>query len=99
MIAEICVGLGILVLLLLIVYFLFFARPFKYWKKDQKNKTSIIIEAKKNLAKVSVLAGDIQFERKRIRKGQIVEFDFPPSRKPSKLIVEMESGRVETVEV
>jgi hypothetical protein len=99
MIGEICAGVGIVALLLIIIYVLFLSKPFKYWKKTSKDKTSVIVEAKTNLAKVSVKTWDFTLERKRVRKGQIVEFDFAVSKRPVKLIVEVGSGRVETVEL
>jgi hypothetical protein len=99
MIDELCTGAGIVIILILILYFLFLSRPFKHWKKTSKDKTTIIVEAKRNLAKVSVKTWDFTLERKRVRKGQTVEFDFPASKKPVKLIVEVGSGRVETVEL
>ena len=99
MIEEICIGSGILVLLLVIVYLLLLSKPFKYTKRSQKGKTSLIVEARKNLSKVTVVAGDVTFERKRIKEGRTVEFDYPTSRKPAKLIVVLESGRVQTFEI
>ncbi|MBD3210475.1 hypothetical protein GF318_03785 [Candidatus Micrarchaeota archaeon] len=99
MIAEICVGAGILIILVVAVYLIFFSKAFEYRKKTFKGTTSLTVYAKKNLKKVSVKADDISFERKRIRKGQTVEFDFPSTKKPARLIVEEESGHAQTVDV
>lgn len=99
MIGEICAGAGIIALLLIVIYILFLSKPYKHWKKTTKDKTTIVVEAKRNLEKVSVKTWDFTLERKRVRKGQMVEFDFPASKRPVKLIVEVGSGRVETVEL
>lgn len=99
MIAEICVGAGILLLVLLVFYLLFFTMPFRYVKRVHKDTVCINVIAKKSLKKVTIVADDITFERKRIRQGQTVEFDYPASKKPAKLIVELEEGHTKTVDL
>ncbi|MBU0532355.1 hypothetical protein KKB44_02570 [Candidatus Micrarchaeota archaeon] len=99
MITEICVGVGILLLLLIMFYIIFLSKSFNYSKKTKGDVSSITVVARKNLASVSVVAGDITFERKRIIKGQFVEFDYPSTKQSVKLIVEEESGRVQTVAI
>lgn len=95
---------GIMVLcILLILYLLFGSKPVKYQKKVYGGNTSLVITAKCNLAKVLVTAKfdqeEIAFERKRIRKGQTIEFVYPSSKNPAKLIVQTESGRTLAFEV
>ncbi len=103
MITEICAGAIILVCLVLIAYLLFGLKPFKHSKKVGKNNTTLTITAKRNLYKVSVIAKfgreKIKFERKRIRKDQTVDFVYPSSGEPAKLIVEVESGKQRVFEV
>ena len=99
MIEEICVGTGLLVLLLILFYILFFSKPFVYKKKKRENTISLTVLAKRNLYKVTVIANDVTFERKRIRKDQYVEFDYPITSKPAKLIIEVTEGKPRTFEV
>ncbi len=102
-IAGVCVGAFILVLLVVIVIAILRNKPFSYKKKTTDKNTTLTIKANRNLHKVVVEArfgGDsIKFERKRIRKGQTVDFTFPASNKPTKLIVEIESGKPKAFEV
>lgn len=101
--AGVCVGAFILVLLVIIVVALLRNKPFTYRKKTTDKNTTLSIKANRNLHKAVVEAhfgGDsIKFERKRIRKGQTVDFTFPASNKPTRLIVEVESGKQKVFEV
>lgn len=99
MIAEIVVGSMVVIIFILIIYLLFFSRPFRYKKKQTKDKTCIAITAKKNLSRITLVAEEITFERRRIRKGQNIEFVYPHSEKPVKLIVVGESGRAHHLEI
>lgn len=98
MIEAICIGAGILFIIILL--FLFFSKPFTYTKKIGKNKTSLSITAKCNLHKISVIARfgkeKIAFERKRIRKGRTIDFEYPSSKASTTVIVEEESGKKRT---
>lgn len=100
---TICAGALILLALAVVVFLALNLKPFTYEKRKEGNNTCLSVTAKRNLNKVSVTASaggeDITFERRRIRKGQRVDFVYPQSQKPAKLIVEVESGHVQAVEV
>jgi hypothetical protein len=99
----VCAGAAILALLVVLVIFIIRNKPFRYKKKTTDKNTTLTVMANRNLYKVTVEArfgGDsIKFERKRIRKGQTVDFTFPASNKPTKLTVEVESGKQKVFEV
>jgi hypothetical protein len=98
-----CAGALLVVALIILVLVILGLRPYTIRKKKEGSNTCLTIRAKRNLAKVTVVArlGDeeVTFERKRIRKGQSVDFVFPSSDKKAKLIVEVESGNARTAEV
>ena len=98
-----CAGALILFVIIVVVFLVFLRRPFRYSKKKEGQNTCLTITAKKNLAKVSVFARfgseAIKFERKRVRKGQSIDFVFPASKNKSKLVVETEKGKEQTFEV
>jgi hypothetical protein len=97
-----CGGLGIALIVVLILIALSI-KPVQYKKKIEGPNTCITIIAKRNIDKVTVkttVYGDeMNFERKRIRKGQHVDFVFPTPEKKIKLIVEVESGNQRVFEV
>lgn len=102
-VAGVCVGGFVLVLLVVIVIMILRNKPFRYKKKTTDKNTTLTVMANRNLYQVTVEArfgGDsIKFERKRIRKGQTVDFTFPASNKTTKLTVEVESGKSKVFEV
>lgn len=99
----ICGGTIILAAIAIIALFIYNLRSFTWRKQRQGTDILMTVTAKRNLASVTVLArfdGDeVKFERKRVRKGQSIDFSFPYSDKKTKIIVEAESGSVRTVEV
>lgn len=98
-----CAGILVLLAVGLIAFVILGLKAFSYEKRKEGGNTCLTVRAKRNLAKVTVHAtfgnDDILFERKRIRKGQSVDFVYPSSEKPAKLVVEMESGSSQSVEV
>jgi hypothetical protein len=98
-----CAGLLILGAVIALVFVILNLRAFSYSKRKEGGNTCLTVRAKRNLARVCVVArfGDeeITFERKRIRKGQSVDFVFPSSDKKAKLTVEAEVGAPHSVEV
>jgi len=98
-----CAGLLILGAIIVLAMVILNLKAFSYSKRKEGTNTCLTVMAKRNLARVSVVArfGDeeITFERKRIRKGQSVEFVFPQSDRKAKLTVESEVGSPHTLEV
>lgn len=99
----ICVGAFIIALLILLLLLILHKRPFKYQKTSHGLNTTLTITANKNLHKVTVEAQfgseEIKFERKRIRKGMTVDFTYPKSDKPAKIIVEVDQGKPKVFQV
>jgi hypothetical protein len=99
----ICAGVLILLALAVVFFLVSNLKPFAYEKRKEGTNTCLTLTAKHNLNRASVTASfdseEITFERRRIRKGQSVDFVYPASQKPAKLTVEVESGNVRTVEV
>ncbi len=99
----ICGGALILLLLAAIALFIYNLRSFTWRKQRQGNDILLTITAKRNLSRVTVQASfdgeEVRFERKRVRKGQSIDFSFPYSEKKTKVTAETESGSVRTVEV
>lgn len=97
-----CIG-GSVLAVIVIVIILLSRRPFSYSKRIEGTNTSLTIKAKRNLEKVTVVARfgneEVNFERKRIKKGQRIDFVYPSSKKSAKVIVEEESGNVQASEV
>jgi hypothetical protein len=85
------------------IFLLLNRRPFRYEKRKEGQNICLSVTAKKNLDRVVVTARfdgeEISFERKRIRKGQCVDFVFPASEKKIKLLVAAESGSAQEFEV
>ncbi len=98
-----CAGTLIILVLAMVVYFIINLKPFSHERRKEGTNTCLTITAKHNLNKVTVTASvdgeDVTFERRRIRKGQSVDFVYPLSPKPAKLTVEVESGNVQALEV
>jgi hypothetical protein len=98
-----CAGILILIAAGIIAFVVLGLKAFSYEKRKEGGNTCLTINAKRNLAKVTVVAGigndEIRFERKRIRKGQSVDFVYPSSDKPAKLTVETETGSPHSLEV
>ncbi len=98
-----CAGTIALIIAAGIVLFLLGRRSFAIQKRRQGSETIITVVAKRNLERVSVLARfdgeEVQLERRRVRKGQSVDFSFPYSEKKTRIIVVAESGNPQSVEV
>ncbi|MBU0592066.1 hypothetical protein KKF81_00650 [Candidatus Micrarchaeota archaeon] len=96
MIIEACVVSVLLIGIIIIAYFVFTSKPFKYSKTTESKNTHITLTANKNLHQVSVQAKfgneKIQFERKKIKKGQTIDFVYPFSNEKATLTVVEESG-------
>ena len=98
-----CAGILILIVAGIIAFVILGLKAFSYEKRKEGSNTCLTVTAKRNLTKVTVQASfgneEISFERKRIRKGQSVDFVYPSSDKPARLIVESETGRPHAVDV
>lgn len=98
-----CAGILIIIAFGVIAFVILGLKAFSYEKRKEGSNTCLTVNAKRNLTKVTVQAKfgneEISFERKRVRKGQSIEFVFPASEKPAKLIVETETGNPQVVEV
>ena len=99
----VCAGSVILLCLMAIAYILLGFRQFSYKKKNMGTQTSLVVAANRDLFRIAVVARfgreEITFERKRIRKGQSVEFVYPRSDQKASLTVEAESGHARAYEV
>jgi len=99
----VCAGALILTVILVVLFLIFGMRPFRYNKRKEGSNTCLEITAKRDLAKVTVFARfgseQIRFERKRIRKGQSIDFVFPESKKKTKVVVETEKGKEKAFEI
>ncbi len=103
MLAYLCIG-GIAFLVIVVLSLLVLGSgPFTYRKRVEGQNTCLTVTAKRNLSRISLLAkvGDdeITFERKRIRKGQSVDFAYPVTKNPGRLTVEVEPGHSRVVEI
>lgn len=102
-IAAICLGGFVLLLIAAIVFVILRNKAYVYRKKVTGPNTTLTIVANKNLHLVKVNARfggeQITFERKRIRKGQTVDFTYPSSSKPAKVTIEVTPGKAKVFEV
>jgi hypothetical protein len=99
-----CAGTVALVCIIAIIYILVGGlKPFRYKKTAMGNQTSLVVIANHDLFRIGVVARfnheQITFERKRIRKGQSVEFVYPRSDQKAKLTVEVVSGHLQAYEI
>jgi hypothetical protein len=98
-----CAGIIVILVLVGLLWLVLGMKPFTFKKKKEGSGTCLTITAKRNLASVILYARfgseEIRFERKRIRKGQSVDFVFPSSEKKIKLVVETDPGNERTIEV
>jgi len=103
LLTGICAGSIVFLVGGLIAYLILSSRSYSISKRKEKGNVCLVISAKKNLNRITVVAKvgneDITFERRRIRKGQTVEFVYPDSKKPARLVIENESGRVKPMDV
>lgn len=99
----ICAGVLVLMAVVAIVLVILNLKPFTWRKKSEGSSICLTVTAKRNLnkatVKVSVDGEDVVFERRRIRKGQSVDFVYPSTKTLAKLTVEVESGNVQVAEV
>lgn len=100
---EICAAAIVIACIIAIAYLLTRSKPVKFEKKTEKGNSCLTITANQDLARIAVSARfdseEINFERKRIKKGQTVEFAYPYSVQPARLTVETESGKILVFEV
>lgn len=99
---ELLVIGAVALILALLAFILLNLRAFSLTRRLEGQNTCIILKAKRNLEKVTLVAGvngeDMAFERRRVRKGQSVEFVFPSSEKKARVTVVLESGATQTAE-
>ena len=98
-----CLG-GLLLLFVIIFAVLALGSgAFTYRKRSEGQNTCLSVTARRNIARICLVVNvggeEVTFERKRIRKGQSVDFAYPATKNPGKLTVEVESGNVRVVEV
>ena len=102
-IPEMFAGALILICLIIIAYLLLGSKPVSFTKTVGKRNTSLSIRARRNIHKLSVKASfggeRITFERKRVRKDQTVDFVYPSSKDPAKLIIEVVPGKKQEYDV
>jgi len=95
-------GSAILIILIAAGLILLNLRAFSFRKAIQGQNISITITAKRNLDKLTVIAivdgEEVKFERRRVRKGQSVDFVFPSEGKKARIIADLESGGVQEAE-
>lgn len=93
---ALCVGAFLLILLAIVIVIILTLKPFKYEKKDEGGNTCLTITAMRQIDKIIIVVTNnkekMTFERKRIKKGQRIDFVFPTSKKPIKLIVEVDNN-------
>ena len=98
-----CFGGLLLLLIILFALLALGSGSFTYRKRSEGQNTSLSVTARRNIARICLVVNvggeDVTFERKRIRKGQSVDFVYPATKNPGKLTVEVESGNVRVVEV
>jgi hypothetical protein len=99
-----CAGVVVIFCILAIVYVILSGlRQFSFRKKATGTQTSLVVTANRDLFRVGVVARfgneEIAFERRRIRKGQSVEFSYPSSKQKARLTVEAQFGHVQVCEV
>ena len=99
----VCFGGLLLLIVILVALLALGSGAFSYRKRSEGHNTCLSITARRNIARVCLIVkignDDITFERRRIRKGQSVDFVYPATKNPGKLTVEVEPGNVRTVEV
>lgn len=97
---EICAGLLVLACIVIIVYLLAFSKPLTIKKKTEGSTVQVIVKAKRDIPSIELSAGkNISFVRKNIKKGQEVEFSFPSSETPAKMLVELGKGKTKEYEL
>lgn len=103
MMEEICAGVFIIGCVLLLLYFLFFKKPAKFSKTVGQRNTTVEVTANQDLDKVSLIASfggeKIKFERKRVRKGMTVDFVYPSSKDPVRLMIDLGKGKEQAFEL
>lgn len=95
-----CVGALLLVIVIIV---LLTSKPFKYEKRQEGDNTCLTITAMRTIDRVVIVVTEnkekMTFERKRIKKGQKIDFVFPTPKKPIKVIVEMGDNNQRVFEV
>ncbi len=98
MIFEVILGLVIAASVIIIVILLFFLKRPYTWKREIKGDMAVLIFEARNDIKGIELQGNIgnekiEFQRKNIKKGEKIEFDYPAKTEKVVFIVETEGGR------
>ena len=101
---EIILGFVIIFsLLVIVVLFFIFNRPYSCSRKIKGKETIFTLDAKKDIASVDIVGKfgneKIKFQRKDIKKGEQIEFVYPASTEPASVTIEMEKGKTKTFEV
>jgi hypothetical protein len=103
MLPLLCLGGLILMIAIVIALLLLGSGAFTYRKRTEGQNTVLRVTARRNIARICLVVKvgneDVTFERKRIKKGQSVDFAYPATKNPGKLTVEVESGNARVVEV
>ena len=98
-----CVG-GIAFFVIIVISLLIMGSgPMTYRKRMEGQNTCLTVSAKRNLARVCLVAKvgeeDVTFERRRLKKGQSIDFVYPASKTVSRLMIEVEPGNVKNFDV
>lgn len=100
---NVCGGLLLVILIIVIGLIAFGSRPFAYKKRVEGANTTLTVTARKNITRISLAVKvgteDVTFERRRVRPEQTVEFVYPTSPDPAGLTIELESGHVTVFQV
>ncbi len=74
----------------------------EFSKKREGAKAAVLLKANKAVLAVRLYArlgeGDLLFERKRIDRGQTIEFSYPYSPEKVKMVVDLASGEQKVFE-
>lgn len=91
-----CAGIAVLVIVAGAAYVLLNRSPVSCRRRREGQNTCLTISAKRNIERIRIVASfdgeEVPFERKRIRKGQTVDFVFPFSESKVRISVSDESG-------
>ncbi len=103
MLPLLCLGALAFLIIILFALMLLGSGPMTYRKRVVGQNTSLTITAKRNIARISLVTKDgeeeVTFERRRVKKGQSIDFVYPASKAPGKLTMEIEPGNVKVYDV
>jgi len=99
MIEQILIGIVAVVAIAATIYGLwrFSQKSVSFYKESEKGKTMLHVSANCNVKKITVLNKEkpgklTKFIRVNVSRGEDVEFIFPSTKYPQKLIVECDKG-------